>query len=200
MAEVHRDHGVDLRCGLGVEGFDGAGRVESVRLSDGSRLAADLVVVGIGAAPETRWLAGSGLEIANGVVCDASCAAAPDVVAAGDVARWRDVRSGATVRAEHWTNAVEQADHAAGRLLDGPDGARPYTPIPYVWSDQYDVKLQIAGEPGPDDSLRIVDGTIEERRFVALFERAGRLTAAIGCNRARQVMQYRKQLREAVVA
>jgi len=196
MARVHRDHGVDLRCGVGVAALEGAGAVEAVRLGDGTRVPADVVVVGIGAVPETRWLEGSGLALADGLVCDASCAAADDVVAAGDVARWRDRHSGASLRAEHWTHAVEQAGHAAERLLAGPSFRAAYDPVPYVWSDQYEVKLQIAGEPRPGDAMRIADGSVEEGRFVALFERAGRLVAAIGVNRARQVLAYRRRIRE----
>ena len=107
-----------------------------MRLADGSEISADVVVVGIGAAPATDWLASSGLEIGDGVICDATCATrAPGVVAAGDVARWYHEGYRESLRIEHWTNAVEQADAAAARLLDGPT-APPYAPIPFVWSDQ----------------------------------------------------------------
>jgi 3-phenylpropionate/trans-cinnamate dioxygenase ferredoxin reductase subunit len=196
MAAVHRDHGVDMRCGVGVAALEGAGRVEHVVLSDGARLAADVVVMGVGAAPEAAWLEGSGLELADGVVCDATCAAAPDVVAAGDVARWRDLRTGQTLRAEHWTNAIEQSAHAAERLLAGPGFTTPYDPVPYVWSDQFEVKLQIVGEPRPGDAMRITDGTLAERRFVAIFERDGRTTGGVGMNRARQTLALRRRIAE----
>jgi 3-phenylpropionate/trans-cinnamate dioxygenase ferredoxin reductase subunit len=94
-AAVHRDHGVDLRCGVGVAGFDGTDRVEGVRLADGSVVGADLVVVGIGVVPETDWLVSSGLSLDDGVVCDeTSATTAPGVVAAGDVARWTNPRYG----------------------------------------------------------------------------------------------------------
>jgi NADPH-dependent 2,4-dienoyl-CoA reductase/sulfur reductase-like enzyme len=196
VADVHRDHGVDLRCGVRVSGFDGSERVASVRLEDGSRIDADLVVVGIGVAPETRWLESSGLEIDDGVVCDETSATpAPDVVAAGDIARWYNPLFQQSMRVEHWTNAVEQAEAAAKRLLNGPDGAEPFAPVPFVWSDQYDMKIQCAGRPQAGDELHIAHGSIEERRFVALFGRAGRLTGAVAFNRVRALMTYRKLLR-----
>jgi len=196
VGDVHRDHGVDLRCGVRVDGFEGAGRVEAVRLQDGSRIDADLVVVGIGVSPETSWLESSGLEIDNGVVCDETTAtSAPDVVAAGDIARWYNPLFGESMRVEHWTNAVEQAEAAARRLLTGPDGAEPFAPVPFVWSDQYDMKIQCAGRPRVGDDLHIAHGSIDQRQFVALFGRAGRLTGAVGFNRVRALMTYRKLLR-----
>ena len=196
-AAAHRDEGVDLRLGVGVESFAGEGRVESLRLDDGSEIAADLVVVGIGAVPETGWLVDSGLELSDGVVCDESCATrAPGVVAAGDVARWWHRRYGETLRLEHWSNAVEQAEAAARRLLAGEAAARPFEPVPFVWSDQYDLKIQAAGRVAPGDEVAIVHGSLAERRFVALFGGGGRLRGALAINRVRQLMSYRRMLRE----
>jgi len=193
VAALHRDHGVDLRCGVGVEAIEGGARVEALRLSDGARVPADVVLVGIGAAPETAWLEGSGLRLEDGVVCDSACRAAPGVVAAGDVARWHNVVYDDSMRVEHWTNAVEQAGHAAATLLAG-DGAEPYAHVPYVWTDQYEMRLQIAGHPQPGDATRIVEGTPEEGRFVTLFGRGGRLVAAVGFQRARQVNAWRRRI------
>ncbi len=196
-AAVHRDHGVDLRCGTSVVGFEGNGRVEGVRLRDGSVVPADVVVVGIGVAPEVDWLASSGLELDDGVVCDAACATrAPGVVAAGDVARWENPLFDERMRVEHWTNAVEQGEAAAARLLAGDDAARPFESVPYFWSDQYDRKIQLAGRVSPDDEIRVVHGSTNERRFVALYGRKGRLVGALGFNRARFVMKYRGMIRE----
>lgn len=108
-ASLHEANGTDLRCGVGVESIEGDGAVERVRLSDGTVLPADLVVVGIGADPATGWLAGSGIEIDNGVVCDAGLAASkPGVFAAGDVARWHNPLFDRSMRLEHWTSAAEQ--------------------------------------------------------------------------------------------
>ncbi len=198
-AELHRSHGVDLRCGLNVAGFDGADRVERVRLSDGRACEADLVVVGIGVLPETGWLSTSGLALEDGVVCDATCATtAPGVVAAGDVARWYNPLFGESMRVEHWTNAVEQGAAAAKRLLAGPDAAEPFAPVPLFWSDQYDVKIQFAGRMRADDEFRVVHGSIEERRFVALYGREGRLVGSLAFNRPRQLMGYRQLISQRI--
>ena len=195
---AHRDHGVDLRLGVGVEAVEGDGRVEGLKLSDGSRIEADLVVVGIGATPETGWLETSGLPLEDGVLCDSRCATpAPGVVAAGDVARWHHEGYGESIRIEHWTNAVEQADAAAARLLEG-EAAPPFTPVPFVWSDQFDLKIQATGRIHPDDEMFIAHGSLEERRFVALFGREGRLQGALALNRVRDLIGYRRMLRDGI--
>ena len=195
-AATHRDQGVDLRCGVRVDGFEGGERVERVRLSDGSTVAADVVVVGIGVFPETRWLESSGLTLDDGLVCDETLAAAPGIVAAGDVARWTHPLFGESMRVEHWTNAVEQGEAAAERLLAEPGGAKPFAPVPFVWSDQYDLKIQSAGLMKPDDEVHIAHGSLAERRFVALYGRKGRLVGALAFNRVRFLMDYRRLIRE----
>jgi NADPH-dependent 2,4-dienoyl-CoA reductase/sulfur reductase-like enzyme len=194
-AAIHRDHGVDLRVDTGVDGFvtAGDGRVAGVRLAGGEVVDADVVVVGVGVTPNTEWLDGSGLTIDNGVVCDETCLAAPGVVAAGDVARWPNRRFGEVMRVEHWDNAQDQGAHAARRLLGATE---PYEPVPWFWSDQYDRKIQLAGRSGPGDDVAIVDGSVEERRFVALYGRAGRLVGVLGMNRPRLVMQFRQHIAE----
>ncbi len=188
-AEVHRDHGVDLRTGVGVDRIEGDHRVERVVLSDGATVDADVVVVGIGVIPNTEWLEGSGLRIDDGVICDASCLAAERVAAAGDVARWPNQLFGETMRVEHWDNAAAQGAHAARRLLD--EGTGPFAPVPWFWSDQYDRKIQLAGRVRPDDEVRVVNGSVDERRFAAIYGRAGRITGVLGFNRPRHVMRYR---------
>jgi len=198
IAAIHRDHGVDLRTGVQVEAIDGdgEGQVRGVRLGDGSIVEADVVVVGVGVVPETAWLEGSGLTLDNGVVCDETCLAAPGIVAAGDVARWPNpLFDGASMRLEHWTNATEQGVHAARRLL-GHD--EPFAPVPFVWSDQYDRKIQTVGivSADADVEVHIAHGTLADRQFVALFGRNGRLFGALGFNRPRFVMQYRRIIAE----
>jgi NADPH-dependent 2,4-dienoyl-CoA reductase/sulfur reductase-like enzyme len=190
-AGLHRDNGVHVRLGTAVTGLegDGSGRVARVRMADGSAIEADVVVVGIGVEPNTRWLEGSGLTIDDGVVCDAVCRAAPGIVAAGDVARWYHNRIGRHLRVEHWTNAAEQGDAAASALLNG-DNAAPYTPVPYFWSDQYGSKIQMVGTPHPDDSVEVVEGAVADGRFVAAYGRDGRLSAALLWNRASRVPRY----------
>lgn len=195
VGRVFEDRGVVLRCGTGLERLEGGQRVEGLALVDGTRVAADVVVVGIGAAPATDWLEGSGLELDDGVVCDETCAAgAPGVVAVGDVARWRDA-AGVSHRAEHWTHAVEQSGHAAKRLLEGASvGA--YRHVPYVWTDQFDLRIQIAGEVRAGDEMHLRYGTPEEGRFLALFGRDGRLTGAVGFRRPRQLNEARERIGE----
>jgi 3-phenylpropionate/trans-cinnamate dioxygenase ferredoxin reductase component len=196
MGELHRDHGVAVRLGVGVAGIEGAGRVERVRLADDSVVEADLVVVGIGVTPNTGWLEGSGLALDDGVVCDATTRAAPGIVAAGDVARWPSHRFGELMRVEHWDNAIAMGEHAARRLLDdladaaAPPG-EPYDPVPWFWSDQYDRKIQLAGRSSDADEVRVVDGSVEERRFVALYRRGDRLVGALAMNRPRLLVTFR---------
>ena len=191
VAGVFRERGVEVRCGVGVKGFVGKERVEALELEDGTRVEAEVVVVGIGATPATEWLEGSGLALDNGVLCDEFCAAAaPDVVVAGDVARWRDPRTGLATRVEHWTNAVEQSVHAARRLLLGEE-VGPFEHVPYVWTDQFDLRIQIAGEVREGDKMRVGLGSLEAGRCLVLFGREGKLTGAVGFKRARQVNEFR---------
>lgn len=194
VARMHAEEGVEMRCGVPVAGLEGERRVERVRLADGSALAADVVVVGLGVRPNTAWLEGSGLALEDGVPCDAFCrTAAPGVLAAGDVARWEHPRLG-SVRIEHWENAVAQGRFAAGALL-GLEG-EPYAPVPYVWSDQYGHKIQIVGRREHGDELVVVDGSLAERRCVAAYVAGGgRVTAAVTVDRRATAMRIRGLLR-----
>jgi NADPH-dependent 2,4-dienoyl-CoA reductase/sulfur reductase-like enzyme len=190
IAAVHRDHGVDLRTDVRIAGIEPDG----VRLGDDSIVPADVVLVAIGAAPVTDWLDGSGLTVDNGVVCDETSLAAEGVVAAGDVARWPNpLFDGQLMRLEHWTNATEQGVHAARCLLGHRE---PFAPVPFVWSDQYDRKIQAVGVISADATVHVGHGTLEERQFVALFGQRDRIVGALGFNRARIVMQYRKLIAE----
>lgn len=199
-AELHRRHGVDLRVGVGVEGFEGNGRVRAVRLTDGSRVPADLVVVGLGVTPATDWLDGSGLRVDDGVICDA-CGVAegstPDapVVAAGDVARWWHPLYERHLRTEHWDDAGRQGAAAARTLLAGPQGAQPHDELPYFWSDQYDVKLQMLGVPTDYDAVEIVEGDSDGWEFVAAYGRGGRTIAVLGTIPGR-VYAYREAIQK----
>jgi NADPH-dependent 2,4-dienoyl-CoA reductase/sulfur reductase-like enzyme len=195
VADVHRDHGVDVRLGVGVVLIDGTDRVERVRLTDGTVLEVDLVVIGIGVSPNTGWLEGSGLTLDDGVVCDATCTAGPGVVAAGDVARWPNGRFDEVMRVEHWDNAIAMGTHAARSLLAGPR-AEPFTPVPWFWSDQYDRKIQLAGRAAPDDHVEVVSGSVEERRFVAFYGRKDRVVGVLGMNQPAKVMRWRTLVEE----
>lgn len=203
LERMHRAHGVDVRCGRAVDRVEaGEGSAAVVRTCDGECFDADLVVVGIGASPATGWLAGSGVRVDDGVVCDAWCRVLADdgevlegVVAAGDVARWWYAPLSRTVRLEHWSNAVEQAEHAAVALVDGGAVAMrgAYTPIPYVWSDQHRHKLQFLGFPAASDEVELVDGEWDGP-FVAVYRDGDRVTAAAALDRPAQLMRHRAEI------
>ncbi|MBB5788506.1 NAD(P)/FAD-dependent oxidoreductase [Jiangella mangrovi] len=196
LADLHAEHGVDLRLGRSVAAIERDGdRVTGVRLDDGARFATTCVLVAIGTTPATEWLAGSGLDLADGVGCDAWCRAAPGVFAAGDVARWFHRGRGASLRVEHRTNATEQAMAAARAMLDPGD---PYEPVPYVWSDQYDTKLQTYGETTATDRFAVISGSIDERRFVALYGRAERVVGALGWRSPRELLRARALVADGV--
>ncbi|MGX1129172.1 NADPH-dependent 2,4-dienoyl-CoA reductase/sulfur reductase-like enzyme [Streptomyces glaucescens] len=158
MAEVcaalHRRGGVDLVTGVGVAGLRGTVTVTGVDLTDGRTLPADTVIVGIGATPDTAWLAGSAVALHDGVLCDDGCVTSlRQVVAVGDVARV------AGTRAEHWTSATEQPRVAVANLLAGHT-AETVRSVPYFWSDQYGARIQFAGRRQEGDVVRVVEGEV----------------------------------------
>jgi NADPH-dependent 2,4-dienoyl-CoA reductase/sulfur reductase-like enzyme len=174
LSQAHREHGVDLRTGVTVAAVSEHG----VSLADGSLIEADEVLVAIGSLPNTEWLDGSGLTVADGVVCDEFSCAAPGVYAAGDVARWHNPLFDVSMRIEHRTNAAEQG-MAVARNLMRPGARKPFAPVPYFWSDQYDMKIQAYGYLRGHDEVKIVDGDLGVRKFVAVYRRAGRLAGAL---------------------
>ncbi|WSQ07691.1 FAD-dependent oxidoreductase [Streptomyces sp. NBC_01231] len=192
-AALHQSGGVDLVTGTGVTGLRGPVSVTGVELTDGRTLPADVVIVGIGATPNTGWLAGSTLALHDGVLCDDGCVTAlPQVVAVGDVAR-----IGGT-RAEHWTSATEQPRVAVANLLAGRtlDTVRS---LPYFWSDQYGARIQFAGRRQDGDTVRIAEGELADGApadggFLALYERDGRTTAVLSVDRPRPFMRARREL------
>jgi NADPH-dependent 2,4-dienoyl-CoA reductase/sulfur reductase-like enzyme len=196
-AGLHRDNGVDLRLGTGVAALRGNGRVEAVELSDGERIEADVVVVGLGALPNTEWLAGSGLRADPGLACDATLTAVgdPDILAAGDIVSWpHPLAGGEAIRIEHWTVAAEQGQLAGRNALVDPDQRRPYDDPPYFWSDQYDVKIQSLGLPGRAERLELLEASPDGARLVYGGERDGRLIGMIAINAARRLGAYRMAL------
>ncbi len=192
MAKVIRAKGTDLRLGTGINEVQSDERGASLSLNDGELVEVDLVIVGIGVTPATGWLVGSGLLLDDGVLCDQACIALESggrVAAVGDVARWQHVVYGA-IRVEHWSNACEQAGHAARALLDGAEVAGPFRPVPYFWSDQFDYKLQFVGMRGRDDHVEVVEGSIEEASYVARYSQGDMTTAALCVNRPRDLPRW----------
>lgn len=188
LARLHRENGVALRCGTGARDIIGAqGAVCAVVLGDGTEVAADVVLVAIGSLPNVDWLKDTQLDTTNGVLCDEFCFAAPNVVAAGDIARWTHPRFG-SMRVEHRLNATEQGMAAAGTLL----GRRtPFAPVPYFWSDQYDTKIQAFGVTGGDRKFSIVRGDPEDGRFGAVYVEDGRVAGCLAWNSVRVARELR---------
>ncbi|MGW1876908.1 NAD(P)/FAD-dependent oxidoreductase [Streptomyces sp. NPDC001975] len=199
LSQVHARHGVDARFGVGVGSVTGAAGDLTVTLDDGTRLRAATVVVGIGATPNVGWLADSGLTIDDGVVCDEYLAAvgAPGVYAVGDVARWPHPVLGTLVRSEHWTNATDQA-RCAARNITHPDARVPYRPSDYVWSDQYDWKLQLIGRPVAGGQDALVGDLAGQRPQAAVLhaDAAGRVCAAAVVNWPKALLQCRRMIAE----
>jgi NADPH-dependent 2,4-dienoyl-CoA reductase/sulfur reductase-like enzyme len=192
LLALHEANGVEIHTGVGVARLVGATAVEAVALTDGRLLPADVVLVAIGCVPCTGWLEGSALTVDDGIVCDEHCSAGPDVWAAGDVARWWHVGAGRHVRVEHRTNASEQGSAVARAIL----GERvPFDPVPFFWTDQYDVKIQMAGLVGDEPEVVMADGATE-RSFVQLFQDGGTVTSVLGWNAAREVTQRRRALND----
>lgn len=206
VMDWHISKGMDLRAGVGVDAILGVGpgrvgRPEGVLLDDGTVVAADTVVIGIGVSPATDWLAGTGVDVADGVRCDGYLRVlsdgrpVPGVVAAGDVARWDHPGYGESVRVEHWTNATESGEAAATTLLRG-DQAEPYGPTPYFWSDQHGFKLQFVGRAAAGDDTAVLEGGFAEDRLVIAYGAEGRLVGALGMRRPARVMALQRMIRE----
>ena len=206
MADLHRGAGVDLRTGSRVVEWLGGERVEALRLDNGDIVEASTVIIGVGVRPTVAWLADSGLSIGDGVICDQYLRAAPRVFAAGDVCRWPNAQlrpfayaePQPTMRVEHWTNAVEQGAAAAANLLAESRGEplTPFAPIPYFWSDQHGLTLMAAGITSPHDVMEIAHGSLEERRFAALFGRHGYLSGVVVVAWPRMLRRYQSLIRE----
>ena len=180
FADLHREHGVDLRTSVTVEAIEGSdGAASGVRLADGSVVPADAVVVGIGAAPNVALAEAAGLAVDNGVSADAvGRTSDPDIFVAGDLANVEHPFLGHRVRVEHWANALNQPDVVAAAMLD-QDGPEPE--LPYFFTDQYDLGMEYHGLGGLDDDV-VVRGSLADREFVAFWLREGRVVAGMNVN------------------
>jgi NADPH-dependent 2,4-dienoyl-CoA reductase/sulfur reductase-like enzyme/ferredoxin len=200
-AGLHRDHGVDLRCGVTVTRLEGdtAGRLRRAYLSDGGTVDAEVTVVALGAVRNTEWLRDCGLAVGDwGVGCDAGCRAfdaagvvTDDVFVAGDVARFpHPLYDYQFLALEHWGNAVAQAQIAAHNMISVPADRWPHLAVPVFWSAQFDTNIKSVGVPTLADQVFIAQGSVAQRRFVAAYGYQGRLTAAVGFNQAKWLESY----------
>lgn len=196
VAAIHGDHGVEIRTGVTVDGL-----IEGGLVINGEFVPADVVLIGIGVVPATGWLQGSGLELRDGLVCKPDLnAGAPLVYAAGDMVRWHNALFDEEMRIEHWTNAAEQGALAAQNLLAEAAGepTTDYAPVPFFWSEQYDRRIQFLGRASVDDDVHLIAGSIEERKYAALFSRDGKLRGVLGVSMPKNVMPYRAKLLEGI--
>jgi NADPH-dependent 2,4-dienoyl-CoA reductase/sulfur reductase-like enzyme len=193
LARVHRDHGVRLRCGTTVTELRGRARVESVVLSDGTEIEADLVLACVGSEPAVGWLRDSGLDLRDGVTCDRHClvSGADQVAAAGDVASWPNPCFGRRMRVEHWANAIEQGTFAARALLGlAPEAG--FASVPYFWSEQYGTRLQSVGVSAGHDEALVLRQSGEA--MLIGYGHAGRVIGVAGYNVGSAVLRYRKDI------
>jgi NADPH-dependent 2,4-dienoyl-CoA reductase/sulfur reductase-like enzyme len=213
IGAMHEARGVTLRCGVQVDRLHDDGVVlAGPEGAEGELIEADVVVVGIGVVPATAWLGDSGLQLRDGVVCDetlnaigADGAIVAGVYAAGDVLRWPNALFGEEMRVEHWTNAAEQGAAAAKNLLAAAghrdEAPEPYAPVPFFWSDQFDIRVQFLGRASADDQVEVVLGSTEPNedgkvKFMALYRTGDRVHGALGVNAPRWVMKMRGTLLE----
>lgn len=201
LAALHHEHGVRLRPGRQLDRLiTESGQVVEVVLDDGEHLCTDLVVVAVGSVPNTGWLSDSGLELDDqdrSVRCDAACRAVDGIYAVGDVARWQHLGLGRSIRLENRTNAGEQALAVARNLLTAGEPT-PFRPVPYFWTDQFELKIQTYGFPSPRAAVTLLDGDLDDRRFVLQYTEGGRVTAVVGCNMPKQTRQHRRRVVESL--
>jgi len=199
LAQVHREHGVKILCEAAVAEIAGDGRVEAVVLRDGRVLEADLVLAAVGSSPNTGWLAGSGLDIGAGLICDHRCVprgaggaggtGAGNVVAAGDVASWFNPLYERQMLVEHWTNAIEQGGYAARQLMGVAD-AVGFASAPYFWSEQFDLRIQSVGSSAGHDQVVVLER--DGDKLVLAYAREGTLIAVAGVNTGAILPKYRR--------
>jgi NADPH-dependent 2,4-dienoyl-CoA reductase/sulfur reductase-like enzyme len=194
LASLHERNGTNLRVGVGVDGLEGEGAVRAVRLADGSSVEAELVVIGIGVAPNTGWLADSGLQIGDGLECDEKlCTGVDGIYAAGDIVRWHNPTFGTRMRLEHWTIAAEQGG-VAGRNAADPSTATAFETVPYFWSDWYGSRIQFVGIADGADEVVTVAGDVDGDTFITLYRRDDQLIGALALEQRSQIMKYRAML------
>ena len=206
VAALQRRAGVDVRLATRVTDWQDHGDILRLRLDDGTLLDCDFVVLGLGGEPRTEWLRGSGLSVADGVLCGPTCHAVdargrlvPHVVAAGDVATWPNPRFDAQPRrVEHLIHAVEMGQHAADSLLRGPARAARFAPVPRFWSEQHGTRIQGVGIPALGTDVEIVEGSLRAERFIARYSRTTpfgpQIVGAVAFDMPLELLEYRDQI------
>ncbi|MEW2521284.1 FAD-dependent oxidoreductase [Actinacidiphila alni] len=206
VGALQRRAGVDVRLSTEITEWQDHGDALRLRLDDGTVLDCDFVVLGLGSRPRTEWLRGSGLEISDGVLCGPTChvvdqwgRTVPQIVAAGDVARWPNPRFDAEPRrVEHLIHAVEMGQHAADALLRGPARAARFTPVPRFWSEQHGTRIQAVGIPALGTDTEIVEGSLRSERFVVRYSRqtayGTQIVAAVAFDMPLELLDYRDQI------
>lgn len=190
VAELHREAGVELRCGSAAAGIRQDGSEYVVGLEDGSRVSGDAVVVGVGMSPRLDWLRGGPLRLDGGVLTDAGCqTGVPGVLAAGDCARWWHPGYGARLRVEHWDTAARHGIAAARNALGHRES---FAPVPFFWSDQHGVKLQWVGYAPAWDSVELRDGA--DGAFMARYLLDERLVGLLAAGHPREIARARLDL------
>ncbi|WP_199434230.1 NAD(P)/FAD-dependent oxidoreductase [Qaidamihabitans albus] len=195
VAQMHGEHSVRVVCGRSVVGGYGTTEIEALELDDGTRLPADLVIVGIGTTPVTTWLEDAGLSTTEGVRCDSELAVhgLRSAWAVGDVAAWTDAATGRVRRTEHWTTAREQASYAANAIVD-PAPQRPFRTTGYVWSDQHGVRIQHVGEADATTTTRSQPAGGDERGWLFVHHRGDDVVGATAFNAPRELLEIRRRL------
>ncbi|BFM14642.1 FAD-dependent oxidoreductase [Maricurvus nonylphenolicus] len=192
---VHTDEGVTIKTGIAVSGLEGNGHVEKVLCADGSHFDADLVVIGVGIIPNVELAEAAGLEVDNGIIVDEFARTSdPDIVAAGDVSNHPNKYYNRRLRLESVPNATDQAKSAAASIC-GKDVE--YNSLPWFWSDQYDLKLQIAGLSQGYDQV-VIRGDRNSRSFAAFYLQEGKLISADCVNRPQEFMISKRLIAEQI--
>ncbi|MEO8223394.1 MAG: FAD-dependent oxidoreductase [Gammaproteobacteria bacterium] len=189
MHRAHEEAGVTIRCNTGIASFAGETHLQAVVCSDGTAIPADLAIVGIGIVPNVELALEAGLTCDNGILVDEYCRTSdPDVLAVGDCTNHPNPLLGRRLRLESVHNAQEQAKTAATTILGRLE---PYAQVPWFWSDQYDLKLQIVGLNSASDQA-VIRGDPASRSFAVFFLGDGRLTAVYAINSPREFMLSKK--------
>ncbi|WP_439376922.1 NAD(P)/FAD-dependent oxidoreductase [Amycolatopsis lexingtonensis] len=197
LTALHAARGVHLELGTTIRRWRPGPTSVGLEFADGRALDVACVVVAVGSVPAVSWLRGAKLPLDDGVVCEPTChvVGSSTIVAAGDVARWPNLRyDPAPRRDEHWLNAVEMSRAAAENLLAGPRDARPYTPVPRYWSEQHGVRIQVAGRPSLATDTVLLESPVPGTRPITGFVHHGRLVGLIGLDSPAAVLHWTAEL------